>query len=87
MSAQFLDILFNAVGIVGVAMIIITYFLLQAGKMKHDEMAYPVINLIGAIFITISLLRFWNLASFIIEIFWIAISLYGIWRVLRKRKS
>lgn len=84
MSEQVIDLIYNITGIIGVALIIITYFLLQAKKMESDQLSYPLINLVGAILIIISLTRFWNLASFIIEIFWIAISVYGIYKALKK---
>jgi len=72
-----IDLLFNIVGVIGVALILIAYFLLQVEKMSSRGLWYNIINLIGAIMILISLYRFWNLASFVIEIFWIAISIYG----------
>ncbi len=89
MSESTIDLIYNISGIIGVAMIIITYFLLQDEKMKSNNIAYPVYNLIGALLILISLYRFYNFASVVIEIFWIAISIYGIWKIKIKnnRKS
>ncbi len=75
------DLIYNAFGLIGVGLIILAYLLLQAGKMKADEIAYPTLNLIGAILHIISLIKFWNFASLVIEIFWIAISVYGIWKI------
>jgi hypothetical protein len=75
----------DAIGIVGVTIILVVYYLLQVERMKSDELIYSVINLVGALLIVVSLLYSFNLASFIIEIFWIAISLIGIVRYYRKR--
>lgn len=85
MEKEIIDLIFNIIGIVGVSLIIIAYLLLQLNKIKSDEIKYPLLNLIGAILLLISLYRFPNLASIIIELFWIAISAYGIWVTRGKR--
>lgn len=71
----------NAVGIIGVSLIILAYWLVSAGKLGAADTRYHLLNFVGAILHIISLIIFWNLPSFIIECFWIAISLYGLWRV------
>ena len=76
---------YDAVGIFGVTIILIVYYLLQTERMKSDQLAYSVVNLIGALLIVVSLYFQFNLASFIIEIFWILISIIGIVRYFRKR--
>ena len=76
---------FDAVGISGVAIILIVYYLLQIERMKSDDLAYSVTNLLGALLIVVSLFYRFNLASFVIEVFWILISLIGIVRYFRKR--
>lgn len=86
-SQEFLDIAFNAIGILGVSLIIFAYFLIIAEKVKSDDLRYCLLNLFGAVFLLISLLRFWNLASVVIELFWIAISLYGIRNYYQKKTS
>jgi hypothetical protein len=52
-----------------------------------DDLRYPVINLVGAILILVSLTKTFNLASFVIEIAWIGISIYGIARIMRARRA
>ena len=68
----------DVVGNIGVGLIVLSYFLLQTGKMDSNKLAYSVTNLVGASFLLISLYYNFNLASVVIELFWIAISLYGI---------
>lgn len=75
----------DVVGIVGVAMVLATYFLLQSEKIDSKGFLYSFLNLLGALFIVYSLLYSWNLASFIIEFFWILISLYGLKRWYRNK--
>ncbi|MEX2479586.1 MAG: hypothetical protein WD928_01880 [Gammaproteobacteria bacterium] len=78
---------YDIVGGTGVVLVLGTYGLLQAGRMASDGLVYSVANLAGAILIGISLLFSFNLASFIIEVFWATASAYGIWRALRRRRA
>ena len=75
----------DIVGVIGTIMLILAYLLLQAGHFKSNGWTYLYMNLFAAIFILFSLCFHFNLASFIIEIFWIAISIYGI--IKKKRRS
>ena len=75
----------DVVGIVGVAMVLATYFLLQSEKIDSKGFLYSFLNLLGALLIVYSLLYNWNLASFIIEFFWILISLYGLRKWYRSK--
>lgn len=77
--------MFDAVGLVGVFLILLAYFLLQTEKISSDQLTYPVLNLMGAALILISLTQTFNLASFVIEVCWIGISVYGIVKILRRR--
>lgn len=77
----------DIIGIGGVILVLLAYFLLQTGAVRSDDIRYPVINLVGACMILVSLLRTFNLASFIIEICWIAISVYGIVRIVGARRK
>lgn len=78
----------DVIGIVGVAMVLATYFLLQSEKIDSKGFLYSFLNLLGALLIVYSLLYNWNLASFIIEFFWILISLYGLkkWYFSKKQR-
>ena len=78
---------YDLIGGIGVVLVLGTYGLLQAGRMAADDIVYSVANLIGAILIGISLLYAFNLASFVIEVFWATASAYGIWRALRRRQT
>ena len=73
----------DIIGISGVSIILIAYFLLQFEMLKSKSLEYSLMNFIGACLILYSLMFNWNLASVIIEIFWILISVYGIYRYYR----
>lgn len=79
------DVIFNFIGFIGDALTLWIYFLLQTGKVKHDQLIYSVYNLVGAVLILTSLLHKWNLPSAIIEISWIMISCYGMYAFFAKK--
>jgi hypothetical protein len=72
----------NVIGITGVAMILLAYFFISSGRWVSDSMPYQVLNFVGAWFMLFSLYFHWNLASVIIEIAWIMISIMGMYRAL-----
>ncbi|HDN26681.1 MAG TPA: hypothetical protein ENG03_06225 [Thioploca sp.] len=63
---------------VGMACVVFAYFAVERDWFDNKEVKFYVVNLIGAILLLISLLINFNLGSFVIEIFWIAISIMGI---------
>lgn len=70
--------LFDGIGLFGVLLILAAYFLLQVGRIKSHHLIYSVLNLLGAGLILFSLIFAWNLASFVVETFWLMISIYGV---------
>lgn len=75
----------DIVGLVGVSFIVATYFLSQIGRMNVNRPLYPVVNAVGALLILFSLYFTFNAASFVIELFWLAISIVGLVRALRQK--
>jgi predicted membrane protein len=76
----------HTIGIIGMLCIVMTYYAIEKGKYTRDNLAYYIINLIGAVLLTISLMINFNLGSFVIEVFWIIISVQGIVRILKQRR-
>ena len=73
-------------GLVGVALILIAYAGAQTRKL--DPLAAPalVMNLIGAGLVLVSLTHKFNLAAFLMEAAWALVALYGLIRVVIKRR-
>jgi hypothetical protein len=71
---------YDLIGNIGVALIIVSYLLLQLRKIKSDNIIYSVMNATGAVFVIVSLTENFNMSAFIIEFFWVCISLIGIYR-------
>lgn len=77
----------DLIGIFGVALIVIAYILLQVEKMDAKDLSFSLLNSIGALMILLSLLYDWNLASFLMELIWLMISLYGVLKYFKSRRS
>ncbi|HYZ24062.1 MAG TPA: hypothetical protein VE690_18080 [Rhodopila sp.] len=77
-----MDIL-TACGMAGTAVIVIAYFGNLSGRLPSADWRFPMANLAGSLLILGSLMQAWNLPSVVIEVFWAAISLYGLWRSIR----
>jgi len=75
--------LLDLIGNVGVAMLIITYLMLQLNKLRSDGLAYSLLNAVGASLIVLSLRVNFNLSAMLMEVFWILISCVGIYRYFR----
>ncbi|MBB5015630.1 CBU_0592 family membrane protein [Rehaibacterium terrae] len=74
-------------GLLGVGLVLLAFFGLQAGRLRGDGIVYQLMNLLGATLVLISLFYSFNLSAFVIQIAWIAISLYGIARGIRLRRA
>ena len=77
--------IFNAAGTVGAVLVIVAYFANQQGWLRSDDWRFPTANAAGAAFILFSLYDEWNTAAAVIEVFWLAISLYGLARGRMKK--
>jgi multisubunit Na+/H+ antiporter MnhB subunit len=75
---------FDIIGSVGVGLIILTYILLQVEKVRSTDLVYSLANGVGAVLILISLYYSFNFPSFIVEFFWLLISLFGVGKYLLK---
>lgn len=74
----------DLVGFCGVALLIGAYGALQFGKISADDPTYSLANAAAALLILFSLFFTFNAASFVIELFWLVISLIGL---IRARKN
>ena len=78
-------LLFDIVGMAGTFLVVAAFFLLQLNKASPTGLLYNIMNLTGAILLLISLCYNFNLASFVIEIFWIAASLIGLYKYAKNK--
>ena len=78
---------FDLVGNVGVLLMVVAYLLLQLEKMAGTSTSYLLLNAAGAVLVMISLLFRFNLSAFLMEVFWLLISLYGLAKPLFSRPT
>lgn len=78
---------YDVAGLAGTLAILAGFYLLQAGRLRGDSLRYQLLNLFGASGVLLSLWETFNLSVFLLEIAWVAVSLYGIVRTLRRRRA
>ena len=76
--------LYNVAGVVGAVLVILVYFATQQRWLSAEDWRFPFANLLGAGFILVSLMADCNLAAFVVEVFWVLISLYGLAQSLKR---
>jgi len=77
----------DIIGLCGVALLVVTYAMLQSDRIDPKGFWYSFNNLIVAVLVSISLYYTWNTASVVIEFFWFIISLYGLVQYMRRRNA
>jgi hypothetical protein len=74
-------------GLIGVFLVLLAFFLLQARKLHGNGHVYQVMNALGALGVMLSLVFGpFNLAAFLLEAAWFLISIYGIVFGVRARR-
>ena len=76
---------YDIIGTLGVAIIILTYVLLQIERIRSTQLIYSLLNAIGASLILVSLYFDYNFPSVVVEFFWLVISLFGIGKYVARR--
>lgn len=75
--------LFTISGMAGAVLVIAAYLANQAKRLPSNDWRFPAANLLGAALILVSLYNAWNLPAALVEVFWGAISLYGLTQAKR----
>jgi len=78
---------YDIAGLAGTLMILLAFFLLQAGRLPGNGIVYQLLNLLGAGGILVSLLDHFNVSVFLLESTWMLISAYGIARSFKARRA
>jgi len=75
----------DVIGFCGVALYIYPFAMVQMERMSSSSLMYIWLNIMGAVFICISLSENFNLAAFISQVFWIILGLIGLSKRVRRR--
>jgi hypothetical protein len=70
----------DAIGLVGVAVYVVAHFAVQVLHKPATGRLAVTLNVIGPLCILVSLYGAFNLASFLSQVFWLALTLAGWWR-------
>jgi len=81
------DVIAQVIGVLGMICVVYAYLAIEKGWLDRDQKRYYFINLFGATLLTISLIFKFNLGSFLIEMFWIQISVEGLLRINRESRN
>lgn len=74
----------NAIGLFGVGLLLVAYFLLNTNKLFSKDLSYQLLNFFGAALILFSLFFSWNWPAALIEISWMGISLIGVYHYIKR---
>ena len=79
--------IYDIVGSVGVLLIVGAYFMLMIRRIASTDLGYSALNAIGAALIIFSLSHDFNFAAFLMELFWLIISIVGMAMAIRSRRQ
>jgi len=82
-----MDLLADVIGMAGTFLVVGAFFLMQLNKVSPKGLIYNLMNLIGALFLLFSLCINFNLASFVIEVFWIVASVIGLFQYWKNKNT
>ena len=79
---------FDFVGFAGVILVLLAYLAMQAERLSGTGVAYCLLNLFGAagILVPVVYAEQMNWSVLFIETAWMAISAYGIWTALTRKR-
>ena len=74
----------DLLGNFGVLLILLSYLLVQLDRIDTQGLRYSLVNGLGAGLLCISLYVDFNLSGLLMEISWLLISIFGLYRCIRK---
>jgi hypothetical protein len=66
---------------------VIAYLLLQLDRLSSSSFTYLILNALGAVLVIVSLMVRFNLSAFLMEVFWLLISLFGLAKLLYSKPA
>lgn len=77
----------DAIGVAGFGLYVLTYSLLTFQRVQSSDVSYFILNGLAAAMVLIGLMSAFNLASALIQIFWIVISIVAVYLRLRAPRT
>lgn len=72
------ETLADALGVCGACLVVVMYHASQQDAVLVSRFWYQTGNIVGSLFILLSLVHAPNAAAILIEVFWLGISVYGL---------
>lgn len=79
-----MDFIFQLIGILGAAFVLIGFSMMKFGKWKNEDLYYNLANGIGSILLVLNAFYFKNIAFFILNTFWTILSIKDIIKLYKK---
>jgi paired small multidrug resistance pump len=73
---------FSLIGWAGMILLILAYFLISSKRLKINKIPYHLLNFFGAIGIAISAFATTSWPSFVLNIIWIGIASFSIYKII-----
>lgn len=75
-------VLSEVIGLIGAGLYVLSYALLQYRRRFARSIWYSFLNFMAALLVLYSTLYYWNASSFVIQVFWICISCFGMMKCI-----
>jgi len=82
--------LYDSIGLVGVSLSVGCYARVQWQRDFAKSFAYSLLNFLSAVLLAVSIFNNWNIAAFVSNTIWGALSAYGMyrcWNYMRRAKK
>lgn len=81
-NSSLIDWFPDIIGCFGTIIVLVAYIMLQMRKLDSHHALFSFLNLAGGLMILVSLYYCWNLAAVAMEVAWVIISGFGMFKVL-----
>jgi len=78
------DVLIDILGWIGAIALLVAYALISAKRVAGDSTGYQLLNLVGSILLILNTLYYGAYPSSFLNLFWIAVALYALRKVIGK---
>lgn len=78
------NLLIDILGWIGAIGLLAAYVLISAKKVEGDSTGYQLLNLVGSFFLILNTLYYGAYPSSFLNLFWIAVALYALRKVIGK---
>ncbi len=75
------SVVYTSAGLLGVILYMVAYLGLQTGQLRGGTVRHTTLNLLASSMVLVSLSRDFNLSAAVIQIVWLAISIFGLSRI------